>query len=180
MLFIIPFLSFGQIDIPELKITALGVDPIVVHIDSMSAKELYKKTLKWVQKTYISPENVLKGNIENENIRVQGKKENAFSYSNWPGSFSGTMYYDAVYMFDLDFRDGRFRATYQPMTFYLGGTLKEVSGYSSWFAKQKDTKKGAKIQAINDNAIVEFNIHMNELVKNLHDYLISSDEDDKW
>ena len=83
-------------------------------------------------------------------------------------------------MFSLDFREGRFKVDYQPMTFYLGGTSREVSGYTVWFVEQSDNKRGRKIQAINESAIIEYNKHMNELVESLYNYLISTDEDDKW
>ncbi len=64
-------LSIGQ-EIPQLKLTQNGVEPIVVEVDSLSASEIYNKAQNWVQETYKNPDKVLKANIANEKIRIDG------------------------------------------------------------------------------------------------------------
>src|SRR5690606_20603661 len=67
-------------EIPQLKLTPNGVEPIIVEIPEKSASEIYEKAKNWVQETYKNPDKVLKGNIINEKIRVDGFANNAWWY----------------------------------------------------------------------------------------------------
>jgi hypothetical protein len=58
-------ITFGQ-ESPTFNLTIDGVKPIVIQLDSMDAKSLYNKMLKWVQESYKNPNEVLKTNFENE------------------------------------------------------------------------------------------------------------------
>jgi hypothetical protein len=58
-------LSYSQ-DIPKLKLSPNGVEPIIVNTDSLKATDMYKKALNWVQENYKNPDKVLKAKNENE------------------------------------------------------------------------------------------------------------------
>ena len=53
-----PLMTFGQ-DLPQLKLSNNGVEPIVIESEGLSANELYSKSLNWVQETYKTPSKAL-------------------------------------------------------------------------------------------------------------------------
>ena len=48
------------------------LEKYVVIESEGTASELYKKTLDWVNETYNTPEEVIKGKVEGDYIRIQG------------------------------------------------------------------------------------------------------------
>ena len=99
-------IAFSQ-DLQKFELTKDGVQPIVVNIDSFSISTLYQKTLNWVQENYKNPKEVLKANIENETIRADGYKKNAWFYK----SLGMKQEYDMEYSFQVDFKEGKVRLT---------------------------------------------------------------------
>ena len=111
-IFFLPVLLFtatvaSSQDLPKFELTKDGVRPIVVNIDSFSITTLYQKTLNWVQENYKNPKEVLKTNIENETIRIDGYRKNAWFYK----SLGMKQEYDMEYSFLIEFKQGRIRLT---------------------------------------------------------------------
>ena len=92
-------LSIGQ-EIPQLKLTPNGVEPIVVEVDSVSSSEIYQKAQNWVQETYKNPEKVLKANIANEKIRIDGFATDAW----WYKSLGVLNSYNMEYTIEISFK----------------------------------------------------------------------------
>ena len=64
-------LSFGQET--EFKFTKEGfTDFVVTQCEGKTQAELYKKALDWVSVTYKNPKEVIKAQIENDYIRIEG------------------------------------------------------------------------------------------------------------
>lgn len=94
-------------DIPELKFTPNGFEPIVIEIDK-PASELYEKALNWVQETYQNPKEVLMADIPNEKIRVTGLARNAWVQKVMISNFL----HDLKYSMEISFKDGKYRVEY--------------------------------------------------------------------
>ena len=74
--------SFAQDTFPDKFIlTPYGVDPIMIQLDSLNSSDIYKRSLKWVQKSYKNPNNI-NSIRENEQIRIDGIKERAWHSTN--------------------------------------------------------------------------------------------------
>ena len=150
---------FSQ-DIPKFELTKAGVQPIVVNIDSSNAAAIYKKTLNWVQETYKNPKEVLKTDIENETIRIDGLKNNACYYK----SLGIKMVYDMEYSFQIDFKDNKVRLTFTPGQFWTDHK-KVLYDYTSFF------KNDGELRGMYKDAKTSLEQSMNDLVSSLYNYI---------
>ncbi|MCG2419995.1 DUF4468 domain-containing protein [Aequorivita sp. F47161] len=148
-------------DIPQLKITPNGVEPIVVEVDSLTASDIYKKALNWVQETYKNPDKVLKANITDEKIRIDGFANSAF----WWQSLGIKQTMDMEYTIEISFKDGKYRLEYIVGQFYVPGGQRALYTYSSFF------KKSGEVRKAYDDAIPSIEQTMNELSLSLYNYV---------
>ena len=116
-----------------------GVAPIVVNIDSVIAATIYKKTINWVQETYKTPKEVLKTNIENETIRVDAFKKNAWFYK----SLGMKQEYDMEYSFQIDIKDNKIRLAFTPGQFW-GDNQIVLYSYPTFFKSSGEIKGAYK------------------------------------
>lgn len=165
-------LSFGQ-EIPQLKLSPNGVEPIVVEIDGMSAKDMYQKAQNWVQETYKNPDKVLKASIENEKIRVAGFASSAW----WWKSLGIKQTMDMEYTVEVSFKDGRYRFEYIIDQFYISGGQKALYNYTTFYRK-----KDGEIRKAYTDAIPSLENTMNDLSQSFYNYVsgISSKLDNDW
>jgi len=67
-------------EIPNWKYFHWGKDEftdyVVVKIDSLSQKQLFDGTVRWIKETYKNPDEVIKARIDSSMIRIEGYKEN--------------------------------------------------------------------------------------------------------
>ena len=98
--------SFSQ---SKFEITRDGLKNIeqVISVDSISAKEIYSKINKYIQKNYVNPNSVSKGNIENEFISFNGIKRNCIEQK----ILLTTYLDDLEYYFNIDIKDGKIRVS---------------------------------------------------------------------
>jgi hypothetical protein len=66
-------------------------DFVVINIDGKTAPFLYKKTIDWVSLTYVNFKEVLKAQIENDYIRIEGINEGC------------------LYQIEISFKDGKYK-----------------------------------------------------------------------
>jgi hypothetical protein len=79
--------------------------PMLVLEANGSSTELYQKAINWVNETYKNPEEVIKGKVEGDYLRLSGYVSTLLRMN-----VIGTMhYYDVRYTVKLNFRDGRFK-----------------------------------------------------------------------
>ena len=153
------FIGYSQ-DIPKFELTMDGVSPIIINIDSINAEAIYKKTLNWVQESYKTPKEVLKTNIENEKIRVDGFKKNAWFYK----SLGVTNSYDMEYSFEIEFKDNKIRLTFTPGQFWANNQ-KVLYDYKTFFKNSGEVKGAYK------DAKPSLEQSMNALVSSLYNYI---------
>ena len=158
--FLLMSLSCVSQEMAKFELTKDGVAPIVVNIDSSKAEAIYKKTLNWVQESYKTPKEALKTNIENEKIRVDGFKKNAWYYK----SLGVTNSYDMEYSFEIEFKDNKIRLTYSPGQFWADNQ-KVLYDYKTFFKSSGELKSAYK------EAKPSLEQSMNELALSLYTYL---------
>ena len=159
-------------DIPQLKLTPNGVEPIVVEVDSLTASDIYKKALNWVQETYKNPDKVLKANITDEKIRVDGFANNAW----WWKSLGIKQTMDMAYTVEVSFKDGKYRFEYIPGQFYISSGGKALYTYSAFYKKNGDVRK------VYSDAIPSMEETMNDLSQSFYNYVSgkTTEADKDW
>jgi hypothetical protein len=165
------FLSFAQ-DVPKLKLTPIGVEAIVVNVDTLKADHLFKKAINWVQETYKNPEKVLKAKIENEKIRVDGFANNAW----WYKTLGMKMSYNMDYSIEVSFKDGKYRFEFVVGQFYTDGGQKFLANYSSFF------KSSGEVKGVYSEAVPSLEETMNNLSLSFHNYVtgVKTKKDSNW
>jgi hypothetical protein len=142
-----------------------------------SAAELYQKTINWVNENYKSPEDVIKGKIENEYIKISGSLD-ALVLTNILGL---AQTYDGRYTMEFRFKDGRFKVEILSTEIYIS-TGQYTSVWKDFTLnfkvanrKGKDTYGGVK-------SYERANSYFNEIVDDIVNYKEgnSSASDDDW
>jgi hypothetical protein len=157
---------FGQTS-ATFDLTKDGVKSIILELDSMDAKVLYKKALKWVQESYKNPSEVLKANLENEKVRIEGYSSNAWYYK----SLGVRQDYDMEYSFEIEFKDKKIRLTFTPGQFWTQG--RKAFTYSAFY------KSSGDIKPIYKDGEASLEQTMNDLKDSLIDYL-NKKKDSDW
>lgn len=167
--FLICNLSFAQ-EIPQLKSTLEGVEPIVVTIDDLSAEEIYKKSINWVKETYKNPEEVLKADIENEKIRIVGYDPNAWYFM----SMGSEKNMSINYTVEISFKEGKYRFEYVIDKLSHNYSYKGPFKYESMYNKKGELKKAylESVPAIDKT--------MNTLSTNYYNYITGKAEGKEW
>jgi hypothetical protein len=90
----------------EFKFAKEGfTDYVVGTVEGKTAQELYKKTLDWVSVTYKNPKEVIKAQIENDYIRIEGAKSNMLCMK----SLGLLMCSDVRYQIEISLKDGKYK-----------------------------------------------------------------------
>lgn len=95
---------FGQEKIEMTKDGLTNTEQII-KLDSLTAKEIYSRINKYIQKNYANPEAVSKGNVENEFISFNGIKKDCISEK----VMVSTFYSDIEYYINIDIKDGKIK-----------------------------------------------------------------------
>lgn len=101
-------------------------DFVVVSVPNKTQAELYKKTLDWVSVTYNNPKEVIKAQIENDYIRIEGVKENALCMN----VMLSRMCDDVKYQIEISFKEGKYKFDVVSVQQFL--KTSEVSVISGW------------------------------------------------
>ena len=164
------FVSFAQ-EIKQLKLTPLGVEPMVIEIEGIKASDTYQKALNWVKETYKTPDKVLKAQIENKKIRIDGFARNAW----WNKSMGLKNSYNMDYTIEISFKDGKYRFGFIIGEFSIDTGQKTAFGYSTFFKKSGEVRKAYK------DAVPSLENTMNSLANSFYNYIAGNDDgDDGW
>ena len=170
LLAITPFFVKAQDTIPKFVLTTEGIAPIVLQLEGMKAADIYKKTLNYVQETYKNPSEVLKADIINEMVRINGYKRNAWSQKL---PMTPLFYYDMEYTLEIEFKDNKTRLILTPVQFWAGDT----KALFTHMDILKDTK-GAKKFAIEAKPGLEK--AMNEIALSYYNYIKGNEKKSDW
>lgn len=161
--------SYSQNKIDQFDITKEGIKPIVVEIDSLKTSSfIYEKAKEWIQLNYTNPDLVLKSDIKNSSLRINGYKKDA-----WTSVVSKLTYsFDIDYNIIIEIKDGKYRLQYIINKFILSG---QDCGFNE---KTFYTSDGKIIDGYID-AEKQIEKHMNYLSKSLYDYILGK-KDNNW
>lgn len=155
-------------ELPKVEISPNGIEPVVVDVPDKTAAEMYQSVKYWIQENYKNPSEVLKGDIPNELIRFDGYSKDIWSYKALGMGYT----YDVAYTITLDFKDGKYRYTWQTREFWSGNT-RALYTEASFFKKNGDIRKvyaDSKIQYEDYINLVNLSIYEyiqgNTVVKN--------------
>lgn len=123
---------FGQ---NNFELTPEGYNSIVTEIPGKSAAELYKKTKDWIQTFYKNPDVVLKGDIENDEIRIEAFCNDCFVVKN---IFEQSC--DYQYTLLVSFKDGKYKFDYIVGQLSSDGT-NFLYTYRTFFKSDKTVRK---------------------------------------
>lgn len=163
-------LSIGQ-EIPQLKLTSEGVEPIVIKVDNMSASKIYEKAQNWVKETYKNPDKVLKANIENEKLIIDGLAQNAWCTK----TLGVNSCADMTYRLEISFKENKYRFKYIIEDFF------ESDGTKLTFNYKKFYKKNGALRKMNAKKVDGLNNTINNLSQNFYNYITGiTDKKDDW
>ena len=86
---------------------------VVISAEGRTAKELYENSIKYVNKSYQTPEDVIKGKVEGEYLRYDTFVENIVNFK-FVVKVSGNI----KYITQLDFKDGKVRVQFQELDLF--------------------------------------------------------------
>jgi len=96
-------LSFSQET--EFKFNKEGfTDFVVTQCEGKTQAELYKKALDWVSVTYKNPKEVIKAQIENDYIRIEGSSNSLICLNILVKNCS-----NATYQIEISFKEGKYK-----------------------------------------------------------------------
>jgi len=149
--------------------------PMMVLEVEGTPTELYNKAINWVNETYKNPEEVIKGKVEGDYLRLDGFKSNLTQQS----ALGMTYYYDVRYTVKLNFKDGRFKYEitnmewYQPSSQYsAGGWFKLLINKEVGYKTANRKGKAKKSDVANFNAIKSY---FENLGLGIKDYMQKND-----
>lgn len=145
-------------EIPQLKLTKDGVQPVSIKIDNFSAEKIYDETLIWVHANYLTPKDALKENIENSKLKVEGFKRKAW----WYKSMGIKNYNHMIYTIEILVKNGSFDFNYEVGDFFMDEGNSAQYDYRMFFKKDGSVRK----QYI--DAVTSLEYTMNELLISLY------------
>lgn len=171
-------LTYGQ----KLIVTPIGLKDssdnektyIVLNADGKSAKQLFDNALKYINKNYKSPDDVIKGKTDGEYLKFITHISDFLIVNN-----SGAkIRIDADYTIELNFKDGKVKFEIISLDMYAqnGGYKVLFSGgaFEGYpiYNKQGDLKRA--------ETKTEIEIFFNETIISLSDFLLDKSDIDKW
>jgi hypothetical protein len=166
LLFTITSICLGQSDekvkAEKFEYSEVGLnDYVITNIEGKSKEEMYKKSINWVKETYKNPDAVLKMNIENEKLRIDGIATGIIKVRGISMNLG--------YIIEISFRDNKYR-------FELISLLYENA---TDYKKMPNFKTNPKLIKNFGNSPSEIENYFNTLNKSLELYIIGKTEE-KW
>jgi len=169
LLLVLSVFSLGYSQETEFEFTKDGLTDFVVSpVNGKTQNELYKNTLDWITMTFKEPGEVIKANIENEYIRIEGFSKELICYS-----YMGKRCGDTKYEIEISFKDGKYKFDVLSISEYNNQSKSimwsnfDIVNTSSYFDKKGEAKSTYKFIV----AIVPE--HFNNLNLNLKNFLVS-------
>lgn len=153
----ISVLGFSQ-ELP--KITKTGFEPVITEVTGKNAADLFSKTKEWVLKYYKNPKEVLKAEIENNHIRIEGYCTNGYQTK----ALGITNYFDYTYSIEIDFKDGKYKYSFFVHRFISKGAYCYYS-YLDFFKEDGSVRKAYQL------AYDTLNKSANDIYLSHYDYL---------
>jgi hypothetical protein len=93
---------------------------VVIKIENKSAKQLYDNAIKYINKNYKSPDDVIKGKVDGEYLNFITHAPDFIAIKN---SFVKS-YFNADYIIELNFKDGKVKYEIKSLDIYNSSNYK--------------------------------------------------------
>lgn len=121
-------------------------DFVVSDVQGKSKDEIYRKTVEWINKTYKDPKEVIKAEVVNDYVRIEGISDGL----NCSAPLGMTLCQNVRYQIEISVKDSKYKfdviemETYMtPSTYSRGGWLPLYENNNTTFIFKKDgTIKG--------------------------------------
>ncbi|MCH3881181.1 DUF4468 domain-containing protein [Tenacibaculum aquimarinum] len=141
---------------------------VVIERDSMTISDGYDKIIEWVNITYNTPKEVIKSQLKDEYIRIEGINQSMTSQKILGRKFS----YKGKYSLTFEFKENKIKMELTNLQIYYEGTKYTTGGWmndnpslASQTKKNGKTKKG---KARFNQGIID---SVNELRLSIQDYI---------
>ena len=148
-------------DIPALKLTIDGAQPVELKIDNLTTNQIYDRSFMWLQETFVNSKDALEENIENEKIKIEGFAKKAW----WYKSMGIKNYNHMEYTVQLYFKDNQVKFNYSVGQFYMLEGPKTQYDYRMFF------KKDGSIRNQYIDAVSSLELTMNTLLFSYYNYI---------
>lgn len=157
---------------------------IITSIPGVNKADAYKKTINWINKKFNSPDQVIKGTIENEYIRFEGISNNALRFQ----AIGGIIAQSIKYQIEISFKDDKYKfevielqeedplfpkLSNSPYTELILSKTNRSNGYNRVRKPNGEFRNRYKY-------ITDIPFLFNQLNTSLKDYITSSQENDNW
>tara|TARA_A100001015_G_C15034372_1_gene735195 strand:+ start:1898 stop:2479 length:582 start_codon:yes stop_codon:yes gene_type:complete len=188
LLLFVPIILFSQDakKVESFKVTkespSLINQFVVIDQDEMPVEEGYKRVIDWINITYNTPKEVIKGQIENDYIRIEGYQ----SSNPCIKSLGIVSCFDNKYSISFEFKENKIKFQVTRLQLYSAPSSVSAGGWSeaqpNYAVMYKKNGKPVKLQhQIADG----FTSNLNALQSSLSKYVSnpidsSSNKDDDW
>lgn len=144
-------------------------DFVVTEVSGKTQQELYKKAIDWVSFTYKNPKEVLKAQIENDYIRIEGTKDGLVS------GFMGSTF-PIKYVIEISFKDNKYKFDVISIEYLVPANQYGAGGWKNYeLTKVEDHyKKNGEIKSKYENEHITFPKYFNELNNDFKVFLKSN------
>ena len=149
----------------------------IIEIPDKNQTELYESTINWLNETYINPDEVIKGKVENEYIRWTGTGGCLALFD----GLLGAVCYEMRYTIEVRFKEGRLRWEFIELEIYTPPSQYIKGGWSSWDGRFRVANYKGKYNKDISNGASKYRSYMNDTAKNYKEYLLKGNTaDDDW
>ncbi len=146
-------------------------DFVVSKVEGKTQQELYKKVIDWVNVAYKNPKEVIKAQIENDYVRIEGSKESLICINSLMN-----FCYPTRYQIEISLKDGKYKFDLIKLEYYIAPSKYGAGG---WFDYQLTDmseyfKDNGEAKGKFKKNIPEITSYFNQLNKELH-YFLKSD-----
>ncbi|MDG1930630.1 MAG: hypothetical protein P8I58_04835 [Flavobacteriaceae bacterium] len=96
-------------EIPTIQYDNQGFSPVVFDVGELSEEKIYDNIYVWISKYYKNPDFVIKSNIPNKLIKINGYKENSHGYN----QMGFRVYNNMRYYITFDIKKGKYRFSFE-------------------------------------------------------------------
>jgi hypothetical protein len=160
---------FGFAQETEFKFSKDGfTDFVVTEVTGKTQSELYKKSIDWVSVTYKNPKEVIKAQIENDYVRIEGIKESIMS------GYLG-MKHPIMYEIEISLKEGRYKFDLLSIKYYVPANQYSAGYWKNYEIKDvaDHYKKTGEIKSKYKDDHENFPAYFNQLNKELFTFLSS-------
>lgn len=144
-------------------------DYVVTPVPGKLQNDLYKKAIDWVAVTYKNPKEVMKAQIENDYIRIEGTKDGLVS------GFMGSTF-PIKYVIEISFKESRYKFDIISIEYLVPANQYGPGGWKNYELTNVEDhyKKNGELKSKYENEHKTFPDYFNGLNKELQTFLNSN------